>query len=240
MNNGADGHAFVNNERLEYLGDAVLGAVCADILYHHYPHQREGFLTNARSSMVQRSTLGRVAHEMGLEAFIHTAAVKQSHNCFISGNAFEALVGAIYLDRGYMACYRFMEQRVLGRYIQLEEAACNDTNYKSTIIEWCQKHGYPFTFVILEEMKLHEGPFFHCALDICGVRAGEGRGYSKKESHQQAAHDALTHIRKRHAVYREIMAAASLVDNEAEHAEVDSNAATASVEVASESSVITE
>lgn len=204
----AGGGSRANNERLEYLGDAILGAVSADILYHRYPTRREGFLTTARSRMVQRSTLGRVAHEMGLEAFIHTSALQQSHNSFISGNAFEALVGAIYLDRGYRVCYRFIEQRVLGKYIQIDEVATHETNYKSSILEWCQKHGYPITFDLLDETFQPEGPVFHSAVTICGVQAGQGTGYTKKESHQQAAREALSHIRHRHAVYRDIIAAA--------------------------------
>lgn len=208
--NAADtgGGRRANNERLEYLGDAILGAVSADILYHRYPTRREGFLTTARSRMVQRSTLGRVAHEMGLEAFIHTSSLQQSHNSFIYGNAFEALVGAIYLDRGYHVCYRFIEQRVLGKYIQVDEVATHETNYKSSILEWCQKHGYPITFDLLDETLQPEGPVFHSAVIICGVQAGQGTGYTKKESHQQAAREALSHIRHRHAVYQAIIAAA--------------------------------
>lgn len=206
---GKGGGNAGNNERLEYLGDAILGAICADILYHRYPTRREGFLTTARSRMVQRATLGRVAHEMGLESFIHTSALQQSHNSFISGNAFEALVGAIYLDRGYRSCYRFIEQRVLGKYIQVDEVACQETNYKSAIIEWCQKRGYAIEFVLLDETPQPEGPVFRSAVMICGVQAGEGTGYTKKESHQSAAREALTHVRRRHAVYQAIVAAAT-------------------------------
>lgn len=204
-----NGNGIGNNERLEYLGDALLSAICADILYRRYPDRREGFLTMARSRMVQRSTLGHVAHEMGLQTFIHTSALQQSHNSFISGNAFEALVGAIYLDRGFSVCYRFIEQRVLGKYIRIEEVACRETNYKSAIIEWCQKRGYAIEFTLLDETSHSDGPVFRSAVIICGVKAGEGTGYSKKESHQLAAREALTHVRRRHTVYQAIVAAAT-------------------------------
>lgn len=203
-----------NNERLEYLGDAILGAICADILYHRYPTRREGFLTTARSHMVQRATLGRVAHEMGLEAFIHTSSLQQSHHSFISGNAFEALVGAIYLDRGYRACYRFIEQRVLGQYIHVDEEATKETNHKSAIIEWCQKRGFTCEFTLLDEAIQNDGTLFRSAVVINGVQAGVGSGYSKKESHQQAAGEALNHIRHRHAIYKTIVDAAKAAGEE--------------------------
>ena len=162
--------------------------------------------------MVQRATLDRVAHEMGLESFMHTSIQQQSHNSNILGNAFEALVGAIYLDRGYRVCYRFFEKRVLGKYIQVDEVAKQETNHKSAIIEWCQKHGYPYTFTLLEETQQPDGTMFRSAVVICGVEAGVGMGYSKKESHQQAAREALNHIHHRHAVYRDIVAAAQASD----------------------------
>ena len=101
----------VNNERLEFLGDAVLDAIVGDIVYRRFPGKREGFLTNTRSKLVQRETLGKLANEMGVTNLVMSSGRSQSHNSYMGGNAFEALVGAIYLDRGYDTCMRFMKKR---------------------------------------------------------------------------------------------------------------------------------
>ena len=107
----------VNNERLEFLGDAILDAVVGDIVFRHFEGKREGFLTNTRSKLVSRDTLGKLAKEMGISDLIKFAGHNTSHNSYMNGNAFEALVGAIYLDRGYDACMRFMEKRILAQLI---------------------------------------------------------------------------------------------------------------------------
>jgi ribonuclease-3 len=112
---------LLNNERLEFLGDAVLDAVVADIVYRKFEGKREGFLTNTRSKMVQRETLNRVAGEIGLDKLVKYSSRQSSHNSYMGGNAFEALVGAIYLDRGYEACKDFMEHRILGAYIDVDK-----------------------------------------------------------------------------------------------------------------------
>ena len=105
---------------MEFLGDAILDAVVADIVYKRFEGKREGFLTNTRSKIVQRETLNRLAIEIGLDKLIKYTARQSSHNSYMCGNAFEALVGAIYLDRGYRACEYFMEHRIIGSYINLE------------------------------------------------------------------------------------------------------------------------
>ena len=202
-----------NNERLEYLGDAILGAVVSDILYHNYPKRNEGFLTKARSMMVRRETLNDIAHEIGLDKLICAALnmKKKSHNCSISGNAFEAFVGAIYLDRGYDYCYRFIENRVFSAknaQFNVDELASKEMNYKSSIIEWCQKYHYHYTFMLDSEEDTPEGILFHSSIIICGIQAGQGKGYTKKESHQQAALEALNNIRQKHQVLEDIRNAA--------------------------------
>ena len=202
-----------NNERLEYLGDAILGAVTSDILYHKYPKRNEGFLTKARSMMVRRETLNQIAHESGLERLICAAQniMRKSHNCSISGNAFEAFVGAIYLDRGYDYCYRFIEKRIFNAKstpFNIEELATKEINYKSSIIEWCQKYHYHYTFMLDGEEDTPEGTLFHSSIIICGIQAGQGKGYTKKESHQQASLEALTNIRNKHQVLEDIRSAA--------------------------------
>ena len=128
-----------NNERLEFLGDAILDAVVGDIVFRHFEGKREGFLTNARSKLVSRATLGKLAQEMGVDQLIKYAGHSTSHNSYMNGNAFEALVGAIYLDRGYDACMRFMEKRILAQVINIDKVAYKEVNFKSKLLEWSQK-----------------------------------------------------------------------------------------------------
>jgi len=110
----------LNNERLEFLGDAILDAVVGDIVYQKFDGKREGFLTNTRSKIVSRESLNRLAEQIGLLKLIKFNARQSAHNSYMGGNAFEALVGAIYLDRGYEYCKYFMEHRIIGQYLNLE------------------------------------------------------------------------------------------------------------------------
>ena len=142
---------LLNNERLEFLGDAILDAVVADIVYKRFEGKREGFLTNTRSKIVQRETLNRLAIEIGLDKLIKYTARQSSHNSYMCGNAFEALVGAIYLDRGYRACKYFMEHRIIGPYINLEKISRKEVNFKSKLIEWSQKNRFEVTFELITQ-----------------------------------------------------------------------------------------
>ena len=141
----------LNYERLEFLGDAILDAVVADIVYKKFEGKREGFLTNTRSKIVQRETLNRLAIEIGLDKLIKYSARQSSHNSYMCGNAFEALVGAIYLDRGYRACKHFMEHRIIGPYINLEKISRKEVNFKSKLIEWSQKNRVELTFELITQ-----------------------------------------------------------------------------------------
>lgn len=190
---------YINNERLEFLGDAMLGAIVADILYKHYGRKQEGFLTNLRSKIVCRKSLNKLAVDMGLDKLIkHTGAVTTGHNSFMNGNAFEAFIGAIYLDRGFNYCYRFIEDVVFKHYINIEEEAKKEENFKSVLIEWCQKHQYKVAFSQKESRddKSHNAPMFHSSVLIEGIPCGTGDGYSKKESDQNAAKQALQRIKR--------------------------------------------
>src|SRR5574344_1215696 len=143
----------VNNERLEFLGDAVLDAVVGDIVYQHFPGKREGFLTNTRSKLVQRDTLNKLAQEMGINQLILSNGHSSSHNSYMGGNAFEALVGAIYLDRGYDACMKFMKQRILAKMINIDKVAYKEVNFKSKLIEWSQKNRVKLDFKLISQSK---------------------------------------------------------------------------------------
>ncbi|MBO4443993.1 MAG: ribonuclease III [Bacteroidaceae bacterium] len=197
-----------NNERLEYLGDAVLGSVAAEILYKHFPEKHEGFLTQARSAIVQRHTLNRIANEIGINALVKTSVGNVTHNSYLLGNAFEALIGAICIDRGYKYCYRFIEQEVLGKLVSLDTLAVENTNYKSQLLELCQKHQYPVEFTIINETVIDGSPLFESEVSICGILVSSGKGFTKKESHQQAAQQALRILRRNKAVRQEIEEAA--------------------------------
>ena len=205
---GKDGKGRLsNNERLEYLGDAILDAVVGDILYNHFQGKREGFLTNVRSKVVQRETLGHLADEMGLTDLIRSDLMGRTHNSYMAGNAFEALVGAVYLDRGYEYCKWFVRNRILGKYINLDKIAYRESNFKSRLLEWCQKYRVDAEFELLEESKdeVTMSPRFLTRVLVSGQECGRGIGYSKKESHQQAAKEALTKLNKNNALRTKVL-----------------------------------
>lgn len=196
---------WVNNERLEFLGDAILDAVVGDIVFHQFKGKREGFLTNTRSKIVQRETLNRLAIEIGLDKLIISSTRNSSHNSYMCGNAFEALIGAIYLDRGYSYCMRFIKKRIIFRLINLEKVAYKEVNFKSKLIEWGQKRRYEITFDLIEEGK--EGnstPVFITQVAIEGIACCSGKGYSKKESQQLAAKETLKLLKKSPTLLQEI------------------------------------
>lgn len=187
----------VNNERLEFLGDAILEAVVSDIVYHRYERKREGFLTSTRSKIVQRSSLNQLSAEIGLDSLINTNAHPTTHHNNIGGNAFEALVGAIYLDRGYAHCKWFIEKRIVGRLLDIDNVAQKEVNFKSKLLEWTQKNRIQAEYKLDKtEKDGTNSPIFHTSVVIEGLIAGEGTGFSKKESHQTAAREALMKLRR--------------------------------------------
>ena len=188
----------INNERLEFLGDAILDAVVGDIVYHHFEGKREGFLTNTRSKIVQRETLNKLANELGITKLILSSGNNGSHNSYLGGNAFEALVGAVYLDQGYSASMRFMENRILGQLIDIDKVAYKEVNFKSKLIEWSQKNRVDIEFRLLEQKKDQGGsPTFCYQVFIEGREGGVGSGYSKKESQQLASKLTLEKLRRK-------------------------------------------
>ena len=196
----------LNNERLEFLGDAVLGAVVGDIVFRHFAGKHEGFLTNTRSKIVQRETLNKLAVEIGLDKLIISSAHTSTHNNYMYGNAFEALVWAIYLDKGYHYCMRFIGQRIMTRLINIDKVAYKEVNFKSKLIEWGQKKRVEIAFDLVEESK--EGgssPVFVTQVTIEGVACCTGKGYSKKESQQLAARSTLALLKKSSATVENIL-----------------------------------
>lgn len=192
---GGDGR-WQNNERLEFLGDAILDAIVADIVYKHFQSKREGFLTNTRSKIVQRETLNRVAIELGLDKMVVYSTKVSSHNNHMYGNALEALIGAIYLDQGYQVCYRFIEEVMIKKYINLDTIANKEVNFKSSLIEWSQKNKLEISFKLIESFTDNEGnPVFQTSVTLSDTQIGVGIGYSKKESQQCAAKMAIRKLR---------------------------------------------
>lgn len=198
----------LNNERLEFLGDAILDAVVGDIVYCHFQGKPEGFLTNTRSKLVQRETLGKLAQEIGLNRLILSAGRSASHNSYMGGNAFEALVGAIYLDRGYDACMKFMQQRILGKYIDIDRVAYKEVNFKSKLIEWTQKNRIRLSFRLEDQTKDKGGsPVFKYTVVLETIDGSTGTGFSKKESQQMACKDTLKRLHNDSAYLDSVFAA---------------------------------
>ena len=198
----------VNNERLEFLGDAILDATVGDIVYRHFPGKREGFLTNTRSKLVQRETLNRLAQEMGINQLILSNGRSSSHNSYMGGNAFEALVGAIYLDRGYDACMKFMCKRILTQMINIDKVAYKEVNFKSKLIEWSQKNRVRIDFRVLSQEKDKTGsPVFKYQVMLETVEGCTGTGFSKKESQQMASKLTLERLRKEPQFIDQVFAA---------------------------------
>ena len=211
----------LNNERLEFLGDAILDAIVGDIVFRHFEGRREGFLTNTRSKIVQRETLNKLAVEIGLDKLVKSSTRSSSHNSYMYGNAFEAFIGAIYIDQGYERCMQFMKERIFKNYIDLEKMSRKEVNFKSKLIEWSQKNKMEVSFELIEQfLDKDYNPMFHTEVRIEGLSAGKGTGYSKKESQQNAAQMALKKI-KGDPAFRSEVDAAKL----ANHAQVQAVAA---------------
>ena len=188
----------LNNERLEFLGDALLDAVVGHIVYDHFPGKREGFLTNTRSKLVSRDTLGKLAEEMGLKRLIVSSGQNNSHNSYMAGNAFEALVGAIYLDQGYEGVMRFMKKRILAQLINIDKVAYKEVNFKSKLLEWSQKNRVRMEYKMKKQETDKEtgSPVFRFQVYIEGVPGESGKGFSKKEAQQLASEATLKRLKR--------------------------------------------
>ncbi len=188
---------LINNERLEFLGDAVLNAIVADVLYHKYPDEKEGFLTNARSNIVKRDTLNKISQQIELDKLIisdnHTNFTKTAN---VYGNALEAFVGAVYLDQGYDKCAQFVKKRILVSPELMKNLAEDNDNYKSELLEWCQQRYFSLDFELIDEkVDSKNRHTFVSELLIQNIPICTGTGSSKKESHQQASFKALEMIK---------------------------------------------
>jgi ribonuclease-3 len=177
-----------SNERLEYLGDSVLGMITAAYLFKKYPFKDEGFLTEIRSRMVSRESLNALGRKLGLDEIIEFESQKRTilSRSSMYGDALEAFIGAVYLDKGFKFTQQFIIKKILTQYFDLETVVQNNPNFKSILIEWAQKEGKKAQFS-LEEEGLHHNKEFTAFVLIEGEKIAEGKGYSKKKAEQTAA-----------------------------------------------------
>ena len=185
---------YINNERLEFLGDAVLGAITADIVYRRHLKRDEGFLTTLRSNIVKRETLNRIALDMGLDKVMRIAGGRNIYKDNIYGNAFEALVGAIYLDKGYEKCRIFI-QKVISAHMDLDKVLKKEINYKSKLQEACQRNKVEIVYNSSELNRNGNQYTFRTELLLNDVLTATAIGSSKKDSQQNAAQMALQRIK---------------------------------------------
>ncbi|MDB4835533.1 ribonuclease III [Cyclobacteriaceae bacterium] len=177
-----------SNERLEYLGDAILGAIVAEYLFKKFPKKDEGFLTEIRSRIVKRESLNTLALKIGLTPLVqHNNRNIQTKSSSIYGNALEAFIGAIYLDKGYSFCSQFIIDYMITPHIDLKDIIENNYNFKSLIIEWAQKNGKELIFNIVSEEGSHHQKTFKSEISIDQVVIATGTGFSKKKAEQAAA-----------------------------------------------------
>ncbi len=181
----------INNERLEYLGDAIIEAVTSDYLYIEYPTHNEGLLTQLRSKIVSRQSLNRVAKAIELDRYVmsNSKGNGSTTHKHIYGDAFEAMMGAIYLDKGYDFVNRLLINRVYADHLDIDSLIMSETDFKSRLIEWAQKEHHKIEFVTTQdENSKANKPIFNSTVIIGGVQVGKGIGESKKEAEQRAAH----------------------------------------------------
>lgn len=185
----------MNNERLEYLGDAILGAIVAEYLYNRFPRKDEGFLTQMRSRIVNRSFLTQLTFKLGLNRFINSNTNSVNDSSHIFGDVFEAFIGALYLDTGYQGAKQFVIKKVLTQHVDIEQLERSDNNYKSQLIEWGQKNKREVEFDTHENPDSgHNNLPFISIIKIDGQIVGKGEGYSKKEAQQNSACKALVYL----------------------------------------------
>lgn len=182
-----------SNERLEFLGDAVLGSVVAEVLFKLYPYREEGFLTEMRSKIVNRANLNQLSKKLGLDELIEfdnrllTYPAKQGS---LLGDAFEALIGAIYVDKGYNFTRDFLINHIIKPHIDIHKLELTETNFKSKLIEWCQRHGKDVTFELIPNEEGESTKLFTIRISIDGENFGLGRDYNKKNAEKLAAEKA--------------------------------------------------
>ncbi|MGB4400261.1 MAG: ribonuclease III [Daejeonella sp.] len=179
-----------SNERLEFLGDAILGSVIAELLFKMYPYKDEGFLTEMRSKIVSRSNLNQLAKRLGLDELIEydTRILSYTNKQgSLLGDTFEAMIGAIYMDKNYDFTRDFLITRIIKPHIDIHTLELTETNFKSKLIEWCQRHGKDISFEIVPNGEGENAKLFTVQVTVDGENCGLGRDYNKKNAEKLAA-----------------------------------------------------
>lgn len=177
----------LNYERLEFLGDAVLSSIMAAYLFKKLPEADEGYLTQMRSKIVSRQALNKIGEDLALQQFLKADEHQHQFGKNINGNLFEALIGAVFIDRGYRYCRKFVMNKIIADYIDIPQLKGKILSYKSHLIEWCQKEKKPIRFESFEEESREEVQFFSTRLFIADEMVGKARSTSKKKAEEAAA-----------------------------------------------------
>ena len=183
-------HTVTSNERLEYLGDSILSTIVAEYLFQKYPNSNEGFLTKMRSKIVKRKTLNRIADDMGIDVVLQDNNDTRLSDS-MKGNALEALVGAIYLEKGFDKTKEIVVKKILRRHLNIQELEDNDDNYKSQLLEFCQKNGNDIDYRVIERFKMENRDRFKIAVYVNGKEIASGEDFNKKSAEQNASFKAL-------------------------------------------------
>lgn len=183
-------HTVTSNERLEYLGDSLLSTIVAEYLFQKYPNSNEGFLTKMRSKIVKRKTLNRIADDMGIDVVLQENNDTRLSDS-MKGNCLEALVGAIYLEKGFDKTRDIVIRKILRQHLNIQDLEDNDDNYKSQLLEYCQKNGNEIDYRVIERFKMENRDRFKIAVYVNGKELASGEDFNKKSAEQNASYKAL-------------------------------------------------
>lgn len=199
MQDSKNKHNISSNERLEYLGDAILSTIVAEYLFKKYPDKDEGFLTKMRSKIVKRKTLNLIADRMGVDVILSEYSLGKLSSSMM-GNALEALVGAIYMEFGYRKTKNYVIRQILRKYLDIHKMEDFDDNYKSQLLEYCQKHNVPIEYKLVSKYKFDKRDRFKVAVFLDKKEMSTAEDFNKKSAEQTASHLALDKLMKADAV----------------------------------------
>lgn len=180
-----------SNERLEFLGDAILDAIIAEFLFHKFPDQDEGYLTKVKSKVVSRKTLSEIGEELELRKIIRYNKGRSINLSSLEGNAFEAIIGAIYLDSSYETTRKIIHHQIFRKYVDLNKILEEEIDFKSRLFIWCQKRRLALEFIVVKEENFHGNWRYEVVVEVNGTKYGMGMGSSKKLAEQAAARETL-------------------------------------------------
>ena len=186
----------ISNERLEFLGDAILSAIIADYLYKKFPFKGEGFLTEMRSKLVSRSRLNKLSQKLGMDNFIHSSGELDILNKAVFGNTFEAFVGALYIDKGYVFSQKIIIENILNFHLDIDEIENEDLNFKSKLLEWAQNAKLNIEYKVVNDSINGNKKLYSVNLFIENKLSGTGQDYTIKKAEQNAAENFLKNKEK--------------------------------------------